>query len=146
MINYLIDFWSPKSANLGSQNPPQWSQEGPSLVKNVILSKSKNPSKVWAPPAKMKVRGPKMSLLGHVYPSKMASKMISNFWSNFDRFWVDFESHLGSQNWQKCDPKMNKNQDGEKIGKKRKKEAMTTFDSRTLGLFLVPGGEFKRGG
>ena len=79
MINYLIDFWSPKSANLGSQNPPQWSQEGPSLVKNVILSKSKNPSKVLAPPAKMKVRGPKMSLLGHVYPSKMASKMISNF-------------------------------------------------------------------
>ena len=41
-----IDFWSPKSANLGSQNPPQWSQEGPSLIKNVILSKSKNPSKV----------------------------------------------------------------------------------------------------
>ena len=39
---------------------------------------------------------------------------------------------------------MNNNQDGEKIGKKGKKEAMTTFGSRTLGLFLVPGGN-KRG-
>ena len=35
---------------------------------------------------------------------------------------------------------MNKNQDGEKIGKKRKKEAMPTFDSRTLGLFWSLGG------
>ena len=64
MIKCLINFKSPTSANLGSQNLPKWSQDGPSLVKNVILSKSKNPSNTLARPAKMRVGGSQDELLG----------------------------------------------------------------------------------
>ena len=42
---FLFDFWSPKSANLGSQNLPKWIQDWPNCIKNRILSKSRNPTK-----------------------------------------------------------------------------------------------------
>ena len=41
MIKFLIDFWSPKSVKLGSQNFPNGAQEGPKIIKYAILTKSK---------------------------------------------------------------------------------------------------------
>ena len=43
--------------------------------------------------------GPKMSYFWYFQPSKMGSKIRSNFGSIFYRFWLDLGTHFDTQNW-----------------------------------------------
>ena len=83
LINNLIDCWSPKSAIWGPQNLQKWSQDGPSLVKNEILLKSKNPSKTLAPLTKMRVGGSQDELVGLFLPFQHGIKNKIDFWIDF---------------------------------------------------------------
>ena len=79
----MIDFLSPKSAKLGSQHLPKWSQIEPNLIQNMVLSKSKNHSKTLALRAKMKVGESQDGLLGIFLPFQNGIKNKINVWIDF---------------------------------------------------------------
>ena len=69
------------------------------------------------------------------------AKTVHDFSAMLDRFGAALGSQVGTIIDRKRQQQMIKIQDGKKKGKRRKKEAIPTFESWTLGLFLVPGGE-----
>ena len=84
--------------------------------------------------------GPKIGYFGYFCPSKMGSKIRSTFGSIFDRIWVDFGSHFGTNIEHKWDQKMIKNQDGKKKRKRRAKMPRPSLGNAFPGGFGAPGG------